>query len=161
MNLAILILLLKGATLMNKEYLINQRPLKALLVFAFPIMIGNLFQQFYTMADSVVVGRFVGEDALAAVGASYSLTNVFISIHRTAHISWPEHPAGRFRLMAEQRNHAVFEHAVQYHGTGRRIPEYLFSRASLFIYVQCAVFHVQCAGALPYSALPVDILLCF
>ncbi|WP_346904789.1 MATE family efflux transporter, partial [Faecalicatena contorta] len=65
---------------MNKEYLINQRPLKALLVFAFPIMIGNLFQQFYTMADSVVVGRFVGEDALAAVGASYSLTNVFISI---------------------------------------------------------------------------------
>ena len=83
MNLAILILLillLKGATLMNKEYLINQRPLKALLVFAFPIMIGNLFQQFYTMADSVVVGRFVGEDALAAVGASYSLTNVFISI---------------------------------------------------------------------------------
>ena len=32
------------------------------------------------MADSVIVGRFVGEDALAAVGASYALTNVFISI---------------------------------------------------------------------------------
>ena len=53
---------------------------KALLLFAFPMIIGNLFQQFYTMVDSVVVGRFVSENALAAVGASYSLTNVFISI---------------------------------------------------------------------------------
>lgn len=44
------------------------------------MIIGNLFQQFYTMVDSVVVGRFVSENALAAVGASYSLTNVFISI---------------------------------------------------------------------------------
>lgn len=65
---------------MNKEYLIREKPLKALLIFAFPMIIGNLFQQFYTMVDSVVVGRFVGEHALAAVGASYSLTNVFISI---------------------------------------------------------------------------------
>ncbi|MGI6200899.1 MAG: MATE family efflux transporter [Christensenellales bacterium] len=65
---------------MHKEYLIRERPAKALLLFALPMVIGNLFQQFYTMADSVVVGRFVGENALAAVGASYSLTNVFISI---------------------------------------------------------------------------------
>lgn len=65
---------------MEKEYLIREKPLKALLLFAFPMLIGNLFQQFYTMVDSVVVGRFVGENALAAVGASYSLTNVFISI---------------------------------------------------------------------------------
>ena len=46
---------------MDKEYLIQEKPLKALLFFAFPMIIGNLFQQFYTMADSVVVGRFVGE----------------------------------------------------------------------------------------------------
>ncbi len=65
---------------MGKEYLIQEKPLKALLVFALPMIIGNLFQQFYTMVDSVVVGRFVGEQALAAVGASYSLTTVFISI---------------------------------------------------------------------------------
>ncbi len=65
---------------MEKEYLIREKPLKALLLFAFPMIIGNLFQQFYTMVDSVVVGRFVGENALAAVGTSYSLTNVFISI---------------------------------------------------------------------------------
>ncbi len=65
---------------MNKEYLIEEKPFKAILFFAIPMIIGNLFQQFYTMADSVVVGQFVGENALAAVGASYSLTNVFISI---------------------------------------------------------------------------------
>ena len=65
---------------MDKEYLIQEKPLKALLIFAFPMIIGNLFQQFYIMVDSVVVGRFVSEHALAAVGASYSLTNVFISI---------------------------------------------------------------------------------
>ncbi|WP_312908224.1 MATE family efflux transporter [Tissierella praeacuta] len=45
-----------------------------------PIIIGNLFQQTYTMADSAIVGRFVSEQALAAVGASYSLTNIFICI---------------------------------------------------------------------------------
>ena len=51
-----------------------------LLIFALPMMLGNFFQQLYTMADSAIVGRLVGEEALAAVGASYSLTNVFISI---------------------------------------------------------------------------------
>ncbi len=65
---------------MKKEYLIEERPLKAMLVFAFPMILGNLFQQFYTMVNSVIVGRVLGENALAAVGASYSLTNVFISI---------------------------------------------------------------------------------
>lgn len=64
----------------EKEYLIHKPPVSALLIFALPMMLGNFFQQAYTMADSVIVGRFVGEDALAAVGASYSLTNVFISI---------------------------------------------------------------------------------
>ncbi len=65
---------------MDKEYLINDKPARALAFFTFPMIIGNLFQQFYTMADSVIVGRFVSEDALAAIGASYSFTNVFICI---------------------------------------------------------------------------------
>ena len=55
-------------------------PARSLLLFAFPLILGNLFQQFYTMADSMIVGRFVGEEALAAIGASYALTNVFICI---------------------------------------------------------------------------------
>lgn len=43
---------------------------KQLLLFFFPIMLGTLFQQLYNTADAVVVGRFVGTQALAAVGGS-------------------------------------------------------------------------------------------
>lgn len=64
----------------NKVNLITEKPSRALLLFALPMILGNLFQQFYNMADSMIVGRFVGEDQLAAVGASYSLTTVFIMI---------------------------------------------------------------------------------
>lgn len=60
--------------------MITDHPGKALLMFVIPMIIGNLFQQFYNIADSVIVGRFVGERALAAVGASGSITNVFIAI---------------------------------------------------------------------------------
>ena len=60
--------------------MITDHPGKSLFFFALPMILGNLFQQFYTTADSVIVGQFVGEDALAAVGASYSLTTVFIMI---------------------------------------------------------------------------------
>ena len=42
-------------------------PLKLLLAFAVPLMLGSLFQQFYNLADTIIVGRFVGVDALAAV----------------------------------------------------------------------------------------------
>ena len=44
-------------------------PLKLLLGFTFPLFLGNLFQQVYSMVDTIVVGRFVGVDALAALGA--------------------------------------------------------------------------------------------
>ena len=71
---------------MQKDYLLKERPMRALFLFALPMIIGNLFQQFYTMADSMVVGRYVSENALAAVGASYSLTLSLI------HISEPTRP---------------------------------------------------------------------
>lgn len=48
-------------------------PAGLLLKFTIPMLIGNLFQQFYNMVDSIVVGRFVGSNALAAVGATGSL----------------------------------------------------------------------------------------
>lgn len=64
-----------------KEYnMLKDNPGRSLLFFAMPMIIGNLFQQFYNMADSVIVGKFVSEEALASVGASYSLTTVFIMI---------------------------------------------------------------------------------
>lgn len=65
---------------MKKYDMLKDDPGKSLFFFALPMILGNLFQQFYNMADSVIVGQCVGEDALAAVGASYSLTTVFIMI---------------------------------------------------------------------------------
>lgn len=65
---------------MENDYLIEKRPMRALILFSLPIIIGNLFQQTYTMADSAIVGRYVSETALAAVGASTSLTNIFICV---------------------------------------------------------------------------------
>ena len=55
-------------------------PAKLLLSFTIPMLIGNLFQQFYNMVDSIVVGRFVGANALAAVGATGSLNFLFFSM---------------------------------------------------------------------------------
>ena len=48
-------------------------PLKIFILFTIPLLIGNLFQQLYSMVDTIIVGRFVGVDALAAVGATGSL----------------------------------------------------------------------------------------
>ena len=65
----------------RKKYnMITDHPGKALLMFVIPMILGNLFQQFYNITDSVIVGRFVGEQALAAGGASAAITNVFIAI---------------------------------------------------------------------------------
>ena len=43
--------------------------MRLLLRFSLPMLVGNIFQQFYSMVDAMIVGRFVGVDALAAVGA--------------------------------------------------------------------------------------------
>lgn len=64
----------------RKLDLINGKPGRSMFFFALPMIVGNLFQQFYNLADSVIVGNLVGEDALAAVGASYSFTTVFIMV---------------------------------------------------------------------------------
>lgn len=51
-----------------------------LLKFAFPLMVGNVLQQFYNVADTLIVGRFLGTNALAAVGSSYTLMTFLTSI---------------------------------------------------------------------------------
>lgn len=51
---------------------------KQLLWFALPLLVGNLFQQLYNTVDSIVVGNFVGKEALAAVGSSDSIINTLI-----------------------------------------------------------------------------------
>lgn len=51
-----------------------------LLRFALPMMLGNLLQQLYNIADTLIVGRYVGADALAAVGSAYTLMTFLTSI---------------------------------------------------------------------------------
>ena len=55
-------------------------PTSLLIRFAIPMLIGNLFQQFYNIVDSIIVGRFVGADALASVGATGSITFLFFAL---------------------------------------------------------------------------------
>ncbi len=55
-------------------------PTKLLIWFAIPVFIGNLFQQFYNLVDTWVVGRYVGEDALAATGTCGSLNFLFFAL---------------------------------------------------------------------------------
>ena len=56
------------------------KPLKLLTLFAIPLLIGNLFQQAYNLADSIIVGQFIGAGALAAVGATGSISFLFFSV---------------------------------------------------------------------------------
>ena len=55
-------------------------PIKLLLQFSIPILIGNLFQQVYTLADRIIVGRFVGDTAFSAIGATNALSMMFMSM---------------------------------------------------------------------------------
>lgn len=48
-------------------------PWKIIIFFSIPVLLGNLFQQFYNMVDAIIVGQFLGEDALAAVGSTGSI----------------------------------------------------------------------------------------
>ena len=45
-------------------------PLRKILLFSVPVLLGNIFQQFYNMVDTIIVGQYLGEDALAAVGST-------------------------------------------------------------------------------------------
>ena len=58
---------------MSKD-LTHGSPIKLILLFALPMLAGNVFQQFYSMADTIVVGQYIGVQALAAVGATGGIT---------------------------------------------------------------------------------------
>ena len=64
---------------MNKD-LTAGKPQSVLWRFSIPMFVSVIFQQLYNIADSAIAGRFAGEDALAAVGASYPITMIFMAI---------------------------------------------------------------------------------
>lgn len=55
-------------------------PMRLLAGFALPLLLGNIFQQFYSMADAIVVGKFVSKEALAAIGATNAILFLMISL---------------------------------------------------------------------------------
>ena len=55
-------------------------PLKVLILFAVPIIFSNLLQQLYNIADSVIVGNYLGTDGLAAVGAAGAITSILVNV---------------------------------------------------------------------------------
>ncbi len=55
-------------------------PYKLLISFALPMFVGNIFQQIYNLVDTIVVGKFVGKEALAAVGSSFAIMLLINSI---------------------------------------------------------------------------------
>ena len=63
---------------MNKD-LTTGEPKKVLWAFCLPMFGSIVFQQLYNIADSLVAGKFIGENALAAVGNSYNITLIFIA----------------------------------------------------------------------------------
>ena len=64
----------------TKSTLMTEGPIwKRMILFAIPLFLGNLFQQLYNTADSLIVGNFLGSDALAAVSSSGSLIFLMVS----------------------------------------------------------------------------------
>lgn len=60
------------------KYMTTGNPVKLILYFSIPLLIGNIFQQFYSMVDTIIVGRFVGVHALAALGSTGSMNFLII-----------------------------------------------------------------------------------
>lgn len=69
------------ANIINKNTKLTEgNILKNLLLFALPMMAGNLLQQIYNIADTLIAGRFIGTDALAATGSAYTLMTFITSV---------------------------------------------------------------------------------
>ena len=84
---------------MNKDLTVG-KPSQVLWQFCLPMFGSIIFQQLYNIADSLVAGKFIGENALAAVGNSYEITLIFIAF--------------AFGLaFAYQENVHTFQHAIR------------------------------------------------
>lgn len=83
------------------------KPMKLLLEFTIPILIGNIVQQFYYVIDSIIVGQYLGVNALAAVGSTGSLTFLVIG--------WIMGVTGGFTIIIAQRYGAGDEKGVRHY----------------------------------------------
>ena len=70
----------KKGTSMQVVDMTKGSPIRLILGFAVPMFIGNIFQQFYTMTDTMVVGHSLGDNAIAAIGATSALYSLIFRI---------------------------------------------------------------------------------
>ena len=102
----------------NKENrIINGVIWKQLLIFFFPIVLGTFFQQIYNTADAVVVGRFVGTEALAAVGGSTSqiinlIVGFFVGLPSGATVVISQYYGAREKQGLQNALHTAFAFSV-------------------------------------------------
>lgn len=126
-------------------------PEKVLWQFSIPMFVSVIFQQMYNIADSVIAGKFAGENALAAVGASYPITMIFMAIAVGSNIGCSVIISGLFgaKKYEELRTAvsttfiaafaiSVFLTAVGLAGTGGlmcmiQTPENIFSDGELYL----------------------------
>lgn len=64
----------------GKMDLTKGEPLKVILLFSLPLLLGNLFQQFYNLTDTAIIGHALGDNALASIGSVSILFNIFMSL---------------------------------------------------------------------------------
>ena len=74
---------------MKQRSMTSGNIVQLLILFTLPLLIGNIFQQFYSMADTFIVGRTIGVDALAAVGCTGSITFLIIGFAQGFTSVWP------------------------------------------------------------------------
>ena len=92
------------------------RPLPVILKFMLPLIIGNIFQQLYNMADTIIVGRYVGADALAAVGSTGTIMFLTVGFSQGITAGFSVLTAQRFGAKDSSfpdfyRNHQFFKFA--------------------------------------------------
>ena len=84
---------------------------KQLLSYFFPILLGTLFQQLYNTADAIIVGKFVGTKALAAIGSTTTLTTLtlgfFIGLSSGAAVILSQYYGARNMLQANRTVHTA------------------------------------------------------
>jgi len=88
-------------------------PIKQILIFCFPLLVGNLFQQFYNITDSIIVGKFIGIDAFAAVGSvgSFNFLVIGMALGLCAGLAIPvaqDFGAGDTASLKRSTAHAVY-----------------------------------------------------
>ena len=134
----------------NKTYsLVTGNITWGMLWFAVPMILGNLLQQFYNIADTLIVGRFLGAEALAAVGSAYTLmiflTSVLLGLCMGSGVV--------FSLQYGARDHEALKRSIFVSLVLIGVTTLLLNIA---VFVWIAVTAGPCRSIYPYAGLFVD-----